>query len=600
MSDVVFTSSSVSIETSRRSHLAAGVEAWQRRPIVLVLGMHRSGTSLCSHILSVLGVDMADKIPGPGSPAPGPDNPRGHWERWEIVEFHDRILSFFNRGYSTLFHDLPLPVAWWADPRVAQVRREIVEFLKKRVGECYFGFKDPRTVRLMPIWHQIFKELRWAPKIVFCLRNPAQVARSLMARDMLDADVAEYRWFSYVADFFRYTNRFDICTVEYEAWFDEPSTNLGKLRRFLNLHWDQTELDLDLTISSIVDQALRHDDPARREAGQPLVRSFYRLASRAGHDTAAREQIQFIVSQFITFQQLQRPLHHAFENAAALAAALPGIEEESAVLHTALSERDAMVDAANRRASSAEERLAGLVTETEAHRAHIAVIERERGELSGALETARAEVAAARSALAETEHQSNSLQAVLAEREAALEGASLRAGELAAALAEREAALEGASLRAGELAAALAEREAALEGASLRAGELAAALAEREAALEGASLRAGELTATLQATQAECARMAERAAVGEASRSEARSLRRALAEAEQHGAAANAAVETLQGEITALRSELAAARDVGRAALASLRSDAPMLPAAGNPGWVTVVLRHIGLRARDP
>ena len=537
MSDVVFTSSSVSIETSRRSHLAAGVEAWQRRPIVLVLGMHRSGTSLCSHILSVLGVDMADKIPGPGSPAPGPDNPRGHWERWEIVEFHDRILSFFNRGYSTLFHDLPLPVAWWADPRVAQVRREIVEFLKKRVGECYFGFKDPRTVRLMPIWHQIFKELRWAPKIVFCLRNPAQVARSLMARDMLDADVAEYRWFSYVADFFRYTNRFDICTVEYEAWFDEPSTNLGKLRRFLNLHWDQTELDLDLTISSIVDQALRHDDPARREAGQPLVRSFYRLASRAGHDTAAREQIQFIVSQFITFQQLQRPLHHAFENAAALAAALPGIEEESAVLHTALSERDAMVDAANRRASSAEERLAGLVTETEAHRAHIAVIERERGELSGALETARAEVAAARSALAETEHQSNSLQAVLA---------------------------------------------------------------EREAALEGASLRAGELTATLQATQAECARMAERAAVGEASRSEARSLRRALAEAEQHGAAANAAVETLQGEITALRSELAAARDVGRAALASLRSDAPMLPAAGNPGWVTVVLRHIGLRARDP
>jgi len=25
------------------------------------------------------------------------------------------------------------------------------------MGGQYFGFKDPRTVRLMPVWHQIFK-----------------------------------------------------------------------------------------------------------------------------------------------------------------------------------------------------------------------------------------------------------------------------------------------------------------------------------------------------------------------------------------------------------------------------------------------------------
>src|SRR5215472_15300074 len=106
------------------------------RPIVLVLGMHRSGTSLCSHILSALGVDMADRIPGPGNTTSVPDssNPRGHWERWEIVEFHDRILGLFNRDYSGRFHDFALPVAWWADPRVAQIRREIVAFLKQRMA----------------------------------------------------------------------------------------------------------------------------------------------------------------------------------------------------------------------------------------------------------------------------------------------------------------------------------------------------------------------------------------------------------------------------------------------------------------------------------
>src|SRR5207253_3895915 len=56
------------------------LSAAPRRPIVMVLGMHRSGTSLCSHVLSALGLDMTDRVPGPGLEMPGEDNPLGHWE----------------------------------------------------------------------------------------------------------------------------------------------------------------------------------------------------------------------------------------------------------------------------------------------------------------------------------------------------------------------------------------------------------------------------------------------------------------------------------------------------------------------------------------
>src|SRR6185369_560629 len=80
-----------------------------RRSIAIVLGMHRSGTSLCSHVLSALGLDMADRMFPEGLTAPTPDNAHGHWERWEIVAFHDRVLEHFNRGYFSPFHDLPLP-----------------------------------------------------------------------------------------------------------------------------------------------------------------------------------------------------------------------------------------------------------------------------------------------------------------------------------------------------------------------------------------------------------------------------------------------------------------------------------------------------------
>src|SRR5947209_10297687 len=62
-------------------------------PFVVVLGMHRSGTSLCADALGRLGVRMADQ------PDAQPSNPQGQWERLEIVERHDRILEMLDRGF---------------------------------------------------------------------------------------------------------------------------------------------------------------------------------------------------------------------------------------------------------------------------------------------------------------------------------------------------------------------------------------------------------------------------------------------------------------------------------------------------------------------
>src|SRR5829696_4570077 len=285
-----------------------GAPPRQRRPIVLVLGMHRSGTSLCAHVLSALGIDMSDDIRAQ------PSNAKGHWERAEIVGFHDRILEHFNRGFYTPHHDFSLPVAWWADPRVGDVRREIVAFLGERIGEAPFGFKDPRAARLLPMWHQIFGELDLHPKIVFCLRNPGQVARSLQSRDGLDDDLGELRWFAYVVDFFRYSKNCDIRILEYETWFEDPEQNLTKLRDFIAPCWPQSDLDTEELLAAIIDDRLRHDDRDHRRARLPLVRTLYGLAKRAEHDPRARAQILTIATQYVSFDQMQAGIQRAFEH----------------------------------------------------------------------------------------------------------------------------------------------------------------------------------------------------------------------------------------------------------------------------------------------
>jgi hypothetical protein len=518
MNDDMLSPQSLSIEPQRRDRITAISSAVQRRPIVLVLGMHRSGTSLCSHLLSALGVDMADTIPGPGATSPRQENPRGHWERWEIVEFHDRILRLFNRDYFGRFHDFALPVAWWADPSVVQIRREIGAFLEKRMGNGHFGFKDPRTVRLMPVWHQILNELKLAPKIVLCLRNPAQVARSLQARDSLDAAIGEYRWLVHMIDFFRYTSGFEFCTVEYEEWFENPALNIEKLQKFLDLSWQQSEADLALVLSGIIDSAARHDNSVHSEASQPLVRTLYKLVGHAGQE-GARDQIAYIVSQFVSFQQLQRPFLQAFEDVAKTAAKYPEIEQEATAMRAAVSERDAVIEAADRRAHGAEARLAGALAE-----------------------------------LAGEHHEASSLRAALGERETALAETSRRADEYLAAAQVAQAQLAARDTAFVELSHQADELRAALQAAQ-------AQLAAREAALQRIEQEAQERAAALAALQ-----------------SEIRGLREALAKADGQARERAAAAAALQAEIVAVQDTLSAARQVGKAAIDAFRagSAAPM------------------------
>src|SRR4029077_3303113 len=198
---------------------------------------------------------------------------------------------------------------------------------------------------------------------------------------------------------FRYASNFDFCAVEYEEWFDNPAANLEKLRKFLDLPWQWSEAELALLLSDMVDPTARHD--GRREASQPLVRTLYKLAGRAGQD-GTRDQIGNIVSQFVSFQQLQRPLLQAFEGVAKTAAKYPEIEQEATALRAAVGERDAVIDAADARAAGAEGRLAEARIEIDRQRAQIADLGRESDE--------RAEV----------ERTVNDLKATLAERETAL------------------------------------------------------------------------------------------------------------------------------------------------------------------------------------
>ena len=58
------------------------------RTALVILGMHRSGTSSVAGALSLLGAAAPKTLL-----EPAPDNPKGFWESREIVQFNDRVLQ---------------------------------------------------------------------------------------------------------------------------------------------------------------------------------------------------------------------------------------------------------------------------------------------------------------------------------------------------------------------------------------------------------------------------------------------------------------------------------------------------------------------------
>jgi hypothetical protein len=271
------------------------------RAVVCLVGMHRSGTSLCANVLQALGVDMAE---GAGA---SPDNARGHWERACVNDLNDQVFALFARGWASASHALALPLHWREDPRVQNIGQALLDFVAPRVAaSCAagvtWGVKDPRIARLLPLWRQVFLGANVAPRFVICVRDPAQVARSLHVRDHFTREHAEYRWLIYNTDAVAGIGPDPVCVIPYEHWFERPLETAARLATWAGVAAPQPE-----ALSAIIDASLRHDGQDEQRA-RPLARRLHRLFLRSatlGHFDPDLRNLSACIGEF---EQQVQPL----------------------------------------------------------------------------------------------------------------------------------------------------------------------------------------------------------------------------------------------------------------------------------------------------
>ena len=68
-----------------------------KNTIVFVLGMHRSGTSMLTHMIEASGYHSGDNLQPPGS-----DNPNGYWEDLVVLNINESLLRALGKNWSSL------------------------------------------------------------------------------------------------------------------------------------------------------------------------------------------------------------------------------------------------------------------------------------------------------------------------------------------------------------------------------------------------------------------------------------------------------------------------------------------------------------------
>lgn len=167
---------------------------------IMVLGMHRSGTSCLAGCLQDLGLNLGDVN------TEAPHNKKGNREDPRFWPVHDAVLARVGAAWDNPPSE---PVVWTRDEKTA-LTAVLAEY--DSVPHPW-GFKDPRATVLLDGWLEVLPDLRMTASI----RHPLSVAGSLAARNgfLQEKSLAIWRIYNQAVLDWHSRRPFDV--VDYDA-----------------------------------------------------------------------------------------------------------------------------------------------------------------------------------------------------------------------------------------------------------------------------------------------------------------------------------------------------------------------------------------------
>ena len=222
-----------------------------RKSVILVTGMHRSGTSAVTRVLGLLGC----ALPRVESES-APDNERGFWENPAIRDLNDRILASAGSAWDDWE---PFDPRWYASPIAGEFRDGARAILEGEFADGrLFVLKDPRVCRLLPFWIDAVRSFGAEPFMVSPIRNPLDVAASLEERNGIHPSIGLLMWLRHVLDAEATSRDLKRVHLRYEHLLFETHAVVDRLGDALGLVWPTRATRTNMEIEEFLSPTLRH------------------------------------------------------------------------------------------------------------------------------------------------------------------------------------------------------------------------------------------------------------------------------------------------------------------------------------------------------
>lgn len=221
--------------------------------VVVVLGMHRAGTSALTRSLQVLGIGLGDNL----YPAT-PENPKGYWEDQDCIAIDEEILGYLGAEFDRLCLDWTIVST---NAAIIRLHHKAVQFVLKRIAQNQgvWGVKDPRMCRLLGFWKKVFETSGCNVNYIISLRNPISIAKSLEKRNHLSPEQSYFLWLQHIVPTVLGSRKESRIVVDYDLLLGAPEEQIARIADHLKISFDKENNPLLEDFSrNFLDNNLRH------------------------------------------------------------------------------------------------------------------------------------------------------------------------------------------------------------------------------------------------------------------------------------------------------------------------------------------------------